>query len=155
MAEWRDVPGFPGYQVSDQGDVVTLKRGTRRPLALAPDRGYHRVRVYRDGVAYRRGVHQLVALAFIGPRPSGHDVRHLDGDGTNNTLQNLAYSTPSVNQADKVRHGTHNMARKTHCKRGHRLDEANVTLVQLRTGSVARRCKSCAREAARARRAAA
>jgi hypothetical protein len=51
-------------------------------------------------------VADLAAAAFIGPKPRGHDVRHLDGLKTNNAAANLAYGTRSENMADARRHGT-------------------------------------------------
>lgn len=50
-------------------------------------------------------VHALVLAAFVGPRPPGMDVRHLDGNPANNLLENLAYGTRSENCMDALRHG--------------------------------------------------
>lgn len=36
-------------------------------------------------------MHQLVAEAFIGPCPPGHELVHLNGDGLDNRRMNLAY----------------------------------------------------------------
>jgi hypothetical protein len=36
-------------------------------------------------------VHDLVASAFLGPCPAGFKVRHKDGNGFNNKLENLEY----------------------------------------------------------------
>lgn len=151
--EWRPIPGFSGYEVSDQGNVRSLKPGKEGPRLPTVDRGYLRLGLSVEGVVHKRGVHQLVALAFIGPVPEGCEVRHLDGDRANNTLANLAYGTSAENRADALLHGTHNMARKTSCHRGHPFDEANTKRVRLRTGSIARQCRACNRECARARRA--
>jgi hypothetical protein len=85
-------------------------------------------------------VHSLVILAFVGPRPDGEQVRHLNGNPADNRLTNLAYGTQSQNQQDSLRHGTHAQAAKTHCPRGHSyLDEGNV--MHRRTGG--RRCRAC------------
>jgi hypothetical protein len=54
----------------------------------------------------QRLVHQLVLEAFVGPRPESCEARHLDGDPSNNKLDNLAWGTKAENQADKLRHGT-------------------------------------------------
>lgn len=55
-------------------------------------------------------VHVLVAIAFLGPRPSSrHVVAHFDGDGLNPRLENLRWATPEENEADKRRHGRHLM----------------------------------------------
>jgi hypothetical protein len=68
--------------------------------------GYKRVGIrYGDGYRIKR-VHVLVAEAFIGPRPAGHDVAHADGDPLNNSVENLRYATRRQNLADARRHGT-------------------------------------------------
>lgn len=150
---WKEIPGYPGYVVSSFGRVVSLKpykQGLK--VATLDRRGYLRVAVSVDGVAHGPRVHQLVALAFLGPRPGGMEVRHLDGDRTRNVPWNLAYGTSSENQRDKVAHGTHNMARKTHCKRGHEFTPENTRVVTLTSGSVARVCRACVSFRARAHR---
>ena len=50
--------------------------------------------------------HRLVALTFIGPRPSAnHYVAHYDGNPQNNSVGNLRWATASQNNLDKHRHG--------------------------------------------------
>jgi hypothetical protein len=44
-----------------------------------------------------RNVHDLVAIAFIGPKPNGFGVNHLDGDKKNNAFENLEYATQDRN----------------------------------------------------------
>ena len=111
--EYRDVPGFPGYQVGDDGSVwsqwklgPTRRRGEEwRQLHFGykPD-GYCLVKLYSGiGRKRTRTVHQLVLQAFVGPIPSGQEVRHLDDNKKNNRLENLCYGTRSENLLD--RHG--------------------------------------------------
>ena len=50
-------------------------------------------------------VHCLVAAAFIGPRPEGLEVNHIDGVKTNNRLENLEYVTRQENLAHAFRLG--------------------------------------------------
>ena len=45
-------------------------------------------------------VHTLVALAFIGPRPEGKEVDHIDKDRANNYYKNLRYVTRKENMAN-------------------------------------------------------
>jgi hypothetical protein len=106
MEQWRDIPGYEGrYQVSDLGRVKSLK-GTPKILKAGPRNGYPSVVLAVDGVKTNRTVHSLVAETFIGPRPDGMEVMHLDGDRLAPTLGNLRYGTPSENQAMREQHGT-------------------------------------------------
>lgn len=89
----------------------------------------------------KKKVHSLVAEHFVGARPEGTDIRHLDGDKLNNAATNLAYGSRSENNLDQVMHGTHPEASKTHCKRGHEFTPDNTRIET--TG--ARRCLTCAR----------
>lgn len=143
--EWRTIEGFPDYQVSNLGRVVSHKRPAPRLLSFSPSRiGHQNVVLLRDGIKTHHRVHSLVAAAFIGPRPPGADVRHLDGNPGNNRFTNLVYGTRSENNYDSVRHGTHGNARKEECPQGHPYDEENT----YRWGGH-RYCRSCAREKAR------
>ena len=119
--EWRPVPGFEGqYEVSSLGRV----RGLARPVTqmsrhgtpftrLIPARvlrpgkasnGYFTVMLGRTGGS--RCVHELVAEAFHGPRPPGHDTRHKDGSRDNNRADNLEWGTRSQNIEDAIKLGT-------------------------------------------------
>lgn len=129
IEEWRPVRGFEGrYEVSSLGNVRSLakvlpfrsKRGrwfTRRtktaPIAKnLMNAGYHVVHLYRDDVRTVRTVHSVVAEAFIGPRPEGHDVAHWNGERLDNRAANLRYATRSENHMDKRRHGTSRLGKK-------------------------------------------
>lgn len=115
--EWRDIPGYEGrYQASDLGNVRSLDRrvnvcyGATRMMkgrVLKPagcKKDPHLYVVLGNGQA-GTPVHKLVALAFLGPRPEGQDVRHLDGNPLNNRADNLAYGTRTENILDVYRQG--------------------------------------------------
>jgi hypothetical protein len=59
-----------------------------------------------------RTVHSLVAEAFIGPRPHGMEVRHINGVRTDPRRVNLCYGTRSENILDAVAHGTWNSTQR-------------------------------------------
>lgn len=127
---WLPVPGFETiYTVSDRGRVRGIvRRGSRGQvlkLKVGP-RGYPFVILCNRPTVKSVEVHRLVAAAFIGPRPAGHVVRHLNGDPFDNRPENLAYGTPSENMFDVVRHGRHRNAVKTHCPQGHAYEESNT-----------------------------
>lgn len=147
--EWRQIPGYPGYEVSNRGRVRShLKyHGSFGPRILRqpPDRdGYPQVHLRdasgRDPVVK---VHILVAVAFLGERQEGQEARHLDGDPANNRLTNLRYGTSSENSLDQVRHGTHAFARRTHCKHNHEYTPENTAIHTSSKGRPYRQCKTC------------
>lgn len=141
---WAPVPGYGRYQVSDQGNVRSNRTPRLKPIPL---RGHLKVNLYYEGSRWATGhyIHRLVADAFV--EGAGPVVRHLDGNPLNNVWTNLAWGTQSDNILDAVQHGTHNNARKTHCKRGHELTPENTRIV----GKGRRNCRTCQR-AAQARR---
>lgn len=110
MIEWRKVPGFSRFSVSSDGQVRRDVRIYRKPpglLAQSLSSGYPCVAMVDDlGDYCRRMVHTLVAAAFIGPRPPGAVVRHLDGVRSNCAVSNLAYGSHRDNAADAIGHGT-------------------------------------------------
>lgn len=155
--EWRPIAGFEGYyEVSSDGQVRSVDRYIPHPRngvmhmmnrlgrtkALRPnDLGYLCVHLYRDGKLTVKKVSHLVAAAFIGPKPTpGLFLCHNNGTKADNRVENLRWDTPSANNLDSVRHGTHGMARKTHCKRGHPFDEIH-SVTDPATGH--RKCKTC------------
>ena len=99
MAEkWRDINGYDGvYQVSDLGQVRnTQTNKILHPTKLKNGRIY--VTLSSDGFQKKYTVHNLVADAFLGECPAGHEIRHRDGDFTHNELSNLEYITRQESQ---------------------------------------------------------
>lgn len=152
--KWLPVVGHEGaYEVSDSGRVRSLDRVLARghnvrglmlklvsQAASGPD-ARQTVSIHQDGKQSTRLVHHLVLEAFVGPRPVGMEACHGDGDASNNTLSNLRWDTHRENEADKLRHGTHVNASKTHCIRGHELASPNLVPSELDLGF--RKCRAC------------
>ena len=136
----RSIPGFTRYMVDETGQVFGMSGGPLKPTVSTS--GYLVVSLRRDGKTYRRPVHRLVLMAFVGPG-NGLDCCHANGDKLDNRLSNLRWGTRSENILDQVRHGRHNNARKTHCKRGHAFVPENT--YQLPGGR--RQCITCTRAA--------
>lgn len=98
---WNWVDGFYGlYQVSDAGEVFSVERnGTKGGiLKTNVDRyGYKKVVLYKNDKPYYFTVHRLVAIAFI-PNPENKEqVNHKNGIRTDNSLDNLEWSTAKEN----------------------------------------------------------
>lgn len=123
--QWKDIPGYSGYQVSNYGRVISYwhRVGTHGAMMntwrweITGDpkllgtrlvkRGHYRyVTLQREPSKQPiRPVHQLVLEAFVGPRPDGQQARHLDDDKSNNTLANLAWGTKSENLQERTLNG--------------------------------------------------
>jgi len=99
---YKAYPGDTRYLVSDNGVVIGPRGWHLKPAPVTG--GYLTVNV----AGKTRKVAHLVAESFIGPRPVGLEVAHLDGDNTNNAVENLAYVTKAENEAHKIAHGTSN-----------------------------------------------
>jgi hypothetical protein len=110
--EWRKIPDFPAYSISNHGRV-------RRDVGgggAVPGRilkfnittsGYRCVHLWRDSKRHPRSVHRLVASVFLSKAEDGHtEVAHYDGDRLNNHVSNLRWTDRGGNMADRVRHGT-------------------------------------------------
>lgn len=103
---WKDVPKYEGmYQVSNLGNVRSFRR-SKEPKLLKPGRmpsGHLSVALGRHS---SRCVHELVLLAFVGEKPHKHECRHLNGNPSDNRLENLKWGTRRENILDAVAHGT-------------------------------------------------
>jgi hypothetical protein len=153
--EWRAIPDYESnYEVNSEGRVRSRRRkgapGGVIAQQLDASSGYSSVGLYSNGRSTTHKVHQLVAAAFLGPQPKGLQVRHLDGNPTHSAVTNLAYGTPAENQWDRVAHGRHFNANKTHCPQGHEYTQANTYTLPSRPRT--RYCRKCKTIDQRARR---
>lgn len=99
LSELAKVPSVPGYYINRSGEVFSVRK-----LSTFVDRnGYARVSSGR----LRAAVHSLLAKTFLPkPKQGQNEVRHLDGNPSNNSLENLAWGTRAENAQDMARHGT-------------------------------------------------
>lgn len=161
MTTWKAIPGFSGYDVSDEGQVrsvnrlITTKAGVvkhSRGRVLQPALskwGRRIVRLYPEEIpgGRTRPVSVLVLETFTGPRPAPNlECCHNDGDLTNDSAANLRWGTRGSNVRDAVNHGTHNNARKTACKFGHEFTPENT----YQRASGRRACRTCGNSRQRA-----
>lgn len=94
---WKEIPEYRGYyEASDKGRI----KSTRNNKILAQtvqNNGYMMVSLSVGGVHKMRTVHRLIAGAFLENPNNYRDVNHIDGNKTNNNLQNLEWVTHSEN----------------------------------------------------------
>lgn len=162
MADWlsTDPAAFPdetwtplaikdGYEISRTPRVRSLpglvprhdggfqpRRGKILKLTLGVH-GYYVVNLGRNNL---HCVHELVALAFHGPKPPGMEVLHANGDRTDNRPENLSWGTHAANMQDRTRHGRDPQANLTHCPYGHLYEAPNLVLGRL-PGRICLACK--------------
>lgn len=119
---WKDIKGYEGYQVSDDGRVRTHNKVTHtdrhgdrhwkdRILAFkravhGKSRGDAMVDLWKDGKPRTLKVSRLVAFTFLGGdfNDTTLTVNHKDGDFRNNRIENLEL----ISLADNIRHGFDN-----------------------------------------------
>jgi hypothetical protein len=103
--EWKPIPQWAEvYEVSNQGRVRNRKTG----LILRPGpsgTGYLAVCLSSQARKQSRKVHTLVCAAFLGPRPRGYHINHVDSDKHNNSLSNLEYLPPRIHSVLSFQHG--------------------------------------------------
>lgn len=116
VVEYRDVPGFPGYRVGDDGSVWSCRlyggaiRGVGslwRPIATYTCKsGYVIVRMSCwPKPKTTRKLHRVILESFVGVCPDGMECRHLNGKKADNRLSNICWGTKAQNVEDNKTNG--------------------------------------------------
>lgn len=99
MEEWKQVKGYESYEVSNLGRVCRNQKILQGTLLK---NGYRNYGLWKGNEYHWRTGHSLVAEAFIGERPEGLVIDHIDNNKQNNCLENLRYITYSQNLIRKI-----------------------------------------------------
>jgi len=106
MEKWADIKGYEGlYQVSTKGKIRSLRfinnvvnKERIKELKLYKSK---QNRVYvtfkKKGNRKTSLVHRLVAMAFIPNNCNKPEVNHIDGNPSNNNVENLEWVTKQEN----------------------------------------------------------
>lgn len=109
VEEWRPIIGHEKYDVSNMGQIRTYRdcaghwTGQPRLMSLLRNGDGFFIRLGRRNIYY---VHRLVLITFVGPCPDGMECRHLDGNPSNNRVDNLRWGTKIENSNDRWYHDT-------------------------------------------------
>ncbi|KKN48933.1 hypothetical protein LCGC14_0647920 [marine sediment metagenome] len=110
----KTIPRFPDYAITRDGRIWSKPRkdtlGHERKgrwLKLSNNsKGYWITDLSVNSLKCTCKVHRLVLETYIGPCPKGMECRHLNGNPSDNRLENLAWGTHQENQVDRRSHGT-------------------------------------------------
>lgn len=92
MEEFRDLPGFENYKISNLGRIYSTKRRSCLKIKKLGGKGYYQVRLSKDGQYYYKNLHRLIAEVFI-PNPNNYrTVNHINGNKLDNRIENLEWA---------------------------------------------------------------
>ena len=105
MNNWYPIKGWEGlYEINKNGEVRNAKN-KNTIVGDINNCGYYRVSLYNQGQRKRCFRHRLVAEHFL-DKPEGKDfVNHIDGDKSNNSLENLEWVSQSENEKHAFENG--------------------------------------------------
>jgi hypothetical protein len=104
MEIWKSIKDYEDYEVSNFGNVKSLKFSKERILKPGTEYGrYLTVVLCRESKPKTFKVHQLVATSFLNHQPCGMKlvVNHIDFNKTNNNVSNLEIVTQRGNTNKK------------------------------------------------------
>ena len=107
MVEIANIKGYDdGYLATRCGQVISLRyRKVKYMKPGVSHHGYLHVNLWKNGKSRSCKIHQLVLEAFGFYRAEGQVCRHLNGEPTDNRLENLKWGTRKENGKDMARHG--------------------------------------------------
>lgn len=115
--EFRKVKSlFFLYEVNENGTIlrnVKSKRNIQIRLDMHHSKtGYYAAFVCIKNKVYRVMIHKIVAECWLGEKPEGYEIDHIDRNSRNNDYRNLRYVTHSGQMKNRVL-GSHIIAQAT------------------------------------------
>ena len=115
MDNYVEIKGYPSYYINRDGEVISHKRV--KPKKLKPHikgNGYIEYTLSLEkGVYNQIGVHRLLAEAFIPSVDGKKQVNHINGNITDNRLENLEW----VSASENILHSIYVLGNRVHTQR--------------------------------------
>ena len=107
--EIKQIEGYPNYYITTFGRVWSNFRGGHWLKPTLNNHGYYQRYYVSLGKENKKYIHQLVAQAFIPNLNNYNEVDHIDGNSTNNNVNNLRWVThqenmKNENTIEKIKH---------------------------------------------------
>ena len=126
---WKDIKGYENkYKISNYGEVISLPRFKKNHSKLQEvptkkisqyinkNNGYVYVYLCNNGKYKNVRLHKIVAENFIDNPNNYTQINHIDGNKTNNRVDNLEWCDCSYNIKDMYRRkGTYKNDEKINC----------------------------------------
>jgi len=102
MEIFKEIKDYPDYQVSNYGNVKSLKFNKERLLKpMKLKNGYAKIDIWTKNVKKQLYVHRLVASTFIRNINEKEQIDHIDKNKLNNKLNNLEIVSCRLNNLRK------------------------------------------------------
>jgi hypothetical protein len=109
METYKTIPSLNVYEASNLGNIRRI--GSIEPLKPCINNGYKSLGLWVNGKQYRRYVHRLIAETFLGDCIN-LAINHIDGDKSNNSVDNLEIVTASENMIHAYSNGLRFVTKK-------------------------------------------
>lgn len=101
----KEIPGHDGYRAGTDGSIWSrMTNGLWTKLKCTINKDTNRKCCALKDAAFTCAY--FVLVTFVGPRPTGLEACHNDGNSLNDEVSNLRWDTRTGNMADTLKHGT-------------------------------------------------
>lgn len=103
--KFRKIPMLQNlFEINEDGTILRRVSDKMVFSQQIGSYGYYKSRMTIDGVRLTKPIHVLVADAWIGKRPEGMEIDHIDQNRQNNHYTNLRYVSQSENDKNRNMH---------------------------------------------------
>ena len=100
---FRKIPSLQFlYEISEDGRIFRNVKSKKQLCQKKNNQGYWMVFGSIKGARFTKTVHSLVAECWLGEKPDGLEIDHIDRDKDNNDYRNLRYVTHSKNNLNRI-----------------------------------------------------
>lgn len=89
------------YEISDDGRIFRNVKSKKILKQYKNNQGYWFISVSIKEKKIYKTVHSIVAECWLGDKPTGYEIDHIDRDKNNNDYRNLRYVTHSYNNINR------------------------------------------------------